>query len=147
MVCRRVLCPLQVSEKTRFPQRIVEPMNQIVISLKLTKVVNIRNKKINKNLSLAMFLLTWYKPNLWKKIRLNQTLNQILNTAYLSKYRLGEERCAIAHKHLSTHLKYILDAPLSHTLNKTTYSAPCSGSKKPLNNSSWPMIRKKLYYS
>ena len=99
-------------------------MNQIVISLKLTKVVNIRNKKINENPSLAMFLLTWYKPNLWKKIRLNQTLNQILNTAYLSKKRLGEERCAIAHKHLSKHLKYILDAPLSHTLNKTTYSAP-----------------------
>ena len=58
---------------------------------------------------------------------LNQTLNQILNTAYLS-LNTGEEWSAIAH--LSTHLKYILDASLSRTLNINAYSAPCSGSKK-----------------
>ena len=51
----------------------------------------------------------------------------------LSKYRLAEERSAITH--LSTHLKHILDAALSGTLNITTYSPPCSWSKKSLYNS------------
>ena len=73
--------------------------------------------------------------NLIYEKSLNQTLNQILNTACLSKYRLGEERCVITQMHLSMHLKYILDGPLSPTLNITTYREPYSGPKKSLNNS------------
>ena len=66
--------------------------------------------------------------NLIYEKSLNQTVNQILNTAFLSlNTGLREKRSAI--EHLSTHLKHILDVPLSRTLNITTYSAPCSGSK------------------
>ena len=46
---------IQVSGKTMSPQSIVEPMNYIVISSKLPKLVNTENKKNNENVSLAMF--------------------------------------------------------------------------------------------
>ena len=55
-----------------------------------------------------------------KKFKLITKLN-FKYCIFLSKYRLAEERSAIAH--LSTHVKYIFDVPLSRILNITTYSA------------------------
>ena len=63
--------------------------------------INIGTKKNTENLSSAMFCQLG------------------LNLIDGKKYRLGEESSVIAHTHLRTHIKSILGASLSETLNIT----------------------------
>ena len=129
----------QVSEKTRSPSNNFWTCEVNCYFLKVDKSRKYGEYKKHWKYKFSNVLLTWYKFNLWKKFKSNTKLN-FKYCISLSKYRLSEERSAIAH--LSTHLKYILDTPLSSTLNISTYSALCSGSKKSLYNSYWPMIRR-----
>ena len=111
MVCSRILCP------PRSQKRLGPPIEF------LNLWTNYGEQDKHWKCKFSNVLLTWYKSNLWRKKFNSNTKLSFKYCISLSKCRLSEERSAIAH--LSTHLKYILNGPLSRTLN-----IPCSGSKK-----------------
>ena len=130
MVCSRVLCPPRSQKRLGRPKTFwIYKLN--CYFLKLTKAGK-RGIKKHWKYKFSNVFLTWYKFNLCKNFKSNTKPN-FKYCISLSKYRFGKDKSAIAL--LSTHLKYILYAPLSRTLNIKTYSAPCSGLKKSLCNS------------